>query len=110
MPSAVFFDIGDTLGTVTVEHNHPPRLRLTLFAQIPGILTDLRQKQCRLGIISNTGQEPASTIDRLLEEASILEYFEPTLRVYSSVVKLEKNRDYSVFTGFWYGPRGAFVV
>ena len=25
-------------------------------------------------------------------------------------INTAKNRDYSIFTGFWYGSRGAFVV
>jgi len=88
---AVFFDIGDTLGAVMTESGPPLRRRLIPFPDILNILKTLRRKGHRLGIISNTGKEPAAAINAMLKDAGILKYFEPKLRLYSSEVHLEKN-------------------
>ncbi|MEW6543170.1 MAG: M20/M25/M40 family metallo-hydrolase [Nitrospirota bacterium] len=73
------------------EPGSSPSRRLILFPDVREILKTLRRKGCRLGVISNTGQEPAATIDAMLRNAGILTHFEPKLRLYSSEVRMEKD-------------------
>lgn len=90
-PPAVFFDIGDTLAAPVLTPP-PSRLeRLDVFPYVPGVLARLRSEGARLGIISNTGDEPGERIAQLLGEAGIGGFFDPGLLVFSSVVGLTKD-------------------
>jgi FMN phosphatase YigB (HAD superfamily) len=86
----IFFDIGETLGQVSISPEGRP-LRLELYPYVRQILTTLRDAGLRLGVISNTGTRPRSEIDALLRDAGIIEFFDETLLLYSSVLGLEKN-------------------
>lgn len=95
MPSnritAVFFDLGDTLGTPVLS---PPPLHLigfNAFSFGPRILEELKAQGFYLGIISNTGDDPGTTVDQVLAIAGILSFFDEGLRIYSNDVGLEKN-------------------
>lgn len=86
----VFFDIGETLGQVSISPEGRP-LRLGLYPYVERILSALRDRGLRLGVMSNTGTRPRSEIDELLRDAAIFEFFDPTLLLYSSVLGLEKD-------------------
>jgi hypothetical protein len=91
MPSEVFFDLGDTLGSAVLS---PPPVHLIRFDPFPftqSLLTALRAKGLRLGIISNTGADGKDVIDAVLSTAGILDFFEPALRLYSHEVGLIKD-------------------
>jgi len=91
MPNAVFFDLGDTLGSAVLS---PPPVHLIRFDPFPfaqSLLADLRAKGLRLGIISNTGADGKDVIDDVLRTAGILDFFEPALRLYSHEVGLIKD-------------------
>ncbi len=88
--SVVFFDIGDTLGTPRISPP-PYRLeRLDIYPYIPNVLQQLKNNGLKIGIISNTGNETADHMKRVLEEARIYSFFEPSLLIYSSVVGIRK--------------------
>lgn len=93
MPSSdvIFFDIGETLGSIFDQSGAPvPHLRPFVF--VPPVLERLRASGARLGLISNTGTAAAADVDRMLERADLLRHFtEPELRIYSSVVNLTKD-------------------
>ena len=83
IPPAVFFDIGNTLGSTRLSPRQPHRLeRLDVYPQVPVILAELRGDGVRLGIISNVGQETEEDVRRVLEESHIYDFFEPSLLVY----------------------------
>lgn len=87
---AVFFDIGDTLGSPMIS---PPPSRLEgldIYPHIPNILQQLADNGLRIGIISNTGNETEDNLKTVLEEAGIYSFFEPNLLIYSSVVGISK--------------------
>ena len=86
--SVVFCDIGNILG---VPRFSPPPPALEIFSFVKDALTELREKGVRLGVISDTGDETAETIDEILEKSGILDFFEPKLRIYSSVVGETKD-------------------
>ena len=44
----------------------------------------MRRSGVRLGIISNIGQESEEDVRRVLEEASLYDFFEPSLLVYGA--------------------------
>jgi bacterial leucyl aminopeptidase len=87
---AIFFDLGDTLGVPVLSWDR----RLERFDPFPfaePILTKLKALQLRLGVISNTGEEPGSRLNEVLEKAGLLQYFVPDLLVYSKDVGLKKD-------------------
>lgn len=86
----VFFDIGDTLGSPRIS---PPPYRLEgldVYPNIPNILQQLKDNHLKIGIISNTGNETEADMKKVLEEAGIYSFFEPSLLIYSSVVGVSK--------------------
>jgi hypothetical protein len=86
----IFFDIGETLGQVSMNPDGRP-LRLSLYPYVTPILTSLRDAGLRLGVISNTGDRPREEIDALLRDARIYGLLEQELLLYSSVLGIEKN-------------------
>jgi bacterial leucyl aminopeptidase len=87
---AIFFDLGDTLGVPILSWDR----RLERFDPFPfaePILRELRAQRLRLGVISNTGEEPGSRLNEVLEKARLRQYFEPDLLVYSNDVGLKKD-------------------
>jgi bacterial leucyl aminopeptidase len=89
-PTAVFFDLGDTLGEALVSPN-PVRLKdFHVFPYVAQLLRSLTQKGLRLGIISNTGSETGQAINAVLARVGLLDVFDPALLVYSADVGLTK--------------------
>lgn len=85
----IFFDIGATLGTPRISP--PSRLqRLDIYPYIPKVLQQIKDKGTKLGIISNTVNETADDLRRVLEAAGVYAFFEPSLLLYSSVVGIQK--------------------
>lgn len=81
---AIFFDIGDTLGTPKIIPQPPNYYleRLEVYPYIERILQDLKNKNLSLGIISNIGEETQNNVERVLREAQIYEFFTPELLIY----------------------------
>ena len=88
----IFSDIGDILGQPVFSTTPPPRLeRLDVFPFVRGVLTTLRADGFRLGVISNTGDEPKAHIDAVLKASGLLDLFDPELLIYTSEVGLGKD-------------------
>lgn len=87
--SEVFFDIGDTLGTVEVSSTGDHIERLVLFPSIADTLQSLSDFGVRLGIISNRGNVPEPEVRRALEESGIYDYFDPGLIIYGAKDSVE---------------------
>lgn len=88
----VFFDVGETLGVARISPSPNPRLeRLDVYPYIPDILKQLTNNGIRLGVISNTGSETGAHVNEVLKSSGILDYFDPQLLIFSSVVGCEKN-------------------
>lgn len=77
---AVFFDIGDTLASVTLPAGGG--VELGVYPYVPDVLTGLRDGGARLGIISNPGPIPASDVDEALTDAGLLDLVDRDLVVY----------------------------
>jgi len=91
LAEVVLFDIGNTLGAAQLS---PPPVRLQaiiVFPYVTGVLESLAQQGVRLGIISNTGNELAADMQRVLSEAGLYDFFEENLLIYSSEVGLVKD-------------------
>jgi bacterial leucyl aminopeptidase len=81
--AAVFFDLGDTLGSA-VFSGSPPRLTgFDLFLYTLGIVADLKARGLKLGVISNTGTEKGPAINAVLTPTGLLAHFDTDLLVYS---------------------------
>jgi FMN phosphatase YigB (HAD superfamily) len=89
--SAIFFDLGGTLGEPVFSEPPVQLVRFDLFFGVKANLQLLREKGYRLGIISNTGNMPGSAIEAVLGPTGILDLFEPELRIYSFDVRLTKE-------------------
>jgi leucyl aminopeptidase len=84
-PPTAFFDIGDTLGSARLSPRPPHRLeRLDVYPQVSAVLQEVRDNGVRLGIVSNIGQETEEDVRRVLEEAGLYNFFEPSLLVYGA--------------------------
>jgi leucyl aminopeptidase len=77
-----FFDLGNTLASVTLAAGGDRIDSLTVYPYVPGVLAELRDLGARLGIISDRGPIPAEEVNRALEAAGLLEFIEPELVVY----------------------------
>src|SRR5687767_1612173 len=87
----VFFDIGETLGAVFDEPGAPvPHLQR--FSYVPPVLERLQADGVLLGVISHTGEATAADVDRMLDRAGLLRFFDSEMRIYSSVVNLKKDK------------------
>ncbi|HKB05210.1 MAG TPA: M20/M25/M40 family metallo-hydrolase [Gemmataceae bacterium] len=81
--AAVFFDLGDTLGTATIG-GQPPRLTgFDVFPFVSGVLTDLESRGLKLGVISNTGSEKGPAVNAVLAPTGLLAQLDNALLVYS---------------------------
>jgi len=89
---AVFFDLGDTLGTPVLSSPPIHLVGFEIFDFTVPVLTDLtlRAGLC-LGVISHTGDDDGTAVDAILEKAGIRDFFEPALRIYSRDVGLRKD-------------------
>jgi leucyl aminopeptidase len=81
--AAVFFDLGDTLGTATIGGAPPHLVGFDVFPFVPSLLARLQDRALRLGVISNTGAEKGPAVDAVLAPTGLLARLEPTLLVYS---------------------------
>ena len=77
-----FFDIGNTLASVTVSSSGDRIEKLTVYPYVSGVLDELRDRGARLGIISNRGSLPADHVNQALEAAGLWDFFEPELVIY----------------------------
>jgi FMN phosphatase YigB (HAD superfamily) len=92
---AVFFDIGDTLASPVVEGGQLSRL--DVYAFVPEVLTRLRAAggndvAVAVGLISNTGDMTAATMNELLAESGLLPLVDAQLCLFSSVEGLDKTQ------------------
>ena len=81
-PSVVFFDIGDTLGTVRRNAAGDRIERIRVLPGVTEVLRALRQRGARLGIISNRGKVPEANVNQALAEAGLFPFFTPELIFY----------------------------
>lgn len=77
-----FFDIGNTLASVTISPSGDRIEKLTVYPDVPGVLGELRDHGARLGIISNPGPIPAEDVNRALEAAGLWDFLESELVIY----------------------------
>jgi leucyl aminopeptidase len=97
--TVAFFDIGDTLASVTLAPSGDRIGSLTAYPYVPGVLAELRQREVRLGIISHRGPIPADEVNRALEAAGLLEFFEPDLVIYARKDSPQVFRDAAARAG-----------
>ena len=76
----VFFDIGDTLASVSIGPNSS--IELTPFPGVIPALQKLRKHGAKLGIISNRGNIPEQNVNNALKSAGLLQHFERRLIIY----------------------------
>lgn len=57
------------------------------------VLDDLKGKGLRLGVISNTGDEPGSRLNQLLGQAGLFPFLDPALLLYSKDLGKERIKD-----------------
>jgi FMN phosphatase YigB (HAD superfamily) len=91
---AVFFDIGDTLASPRITGGHLSALKVYPF--VPEILTRLhmtgdQESPIALGLISNTGNETAALLNRVLVESGLSNFVEADLCLFSSIDGLDKS-------------------
>jgi bacterial leucyl aminopeptidase len=82
--AVAFFDIGNTLASVTISPSGDRIDRLAVYPYVPGVLTELRGRGARLGIISNRGDIPAEEVNQALQAAGLWDFFEPELVIYGA--------------------------
>jgi HAD superfamily hydrolase (TIGR01549 family) len=87
---AVFFDLGDTLGTATLQGSPLKLVRFDVSADALAVLKKVKAKGLKMGIISNTGLEDGTAINKVLAPTGLLDYFDPALIVYSGDVFVAK--------------------
>ena len=77
--AAVFFDIGDTLASVTLAPSGDRITRLDVFPYVPGVLRALRDGGTQLGILSDRGHLAPEAVDAALAAAGLADHFRPDL-------------------------------
>ena len=80
--TVAFFDIGQTLASVTLSPTNDRIASLTAYPYVLPILATLRERGVRPGIISDRGPVPADEVNRALDAAGLLQAFDPDLIVY----------------------------
>lgn len=79
----VFFDIGDTLGSVRLSPSRDRIERIEVFPEVPRVLRELNERPpTRLGIISNRGRVSEEDVKRALAECGLLDSFDPNLIIF----------------------------
>jgi bacterial leucyl aminopeptidase len=76
---SVFFDVGDTLASVTLAPAGDRIDRLVVYPYVPAVLAELRDRGARLGILSDPGPLPPDEVDRALLSAGLGDFFEHRL-------------------------------
>src|SRR5436305_7430100 len=84
--AAIFFDLGDTLGTAVLSGSPLHLTGFDVFPFVPALLATLQQRKIPLGLISNTGAEGGKAIDAVLAKSGLLGFFAAELRIYSGDV------------------------
>lgn len=74
--SAVFFDIGNTLGSVIRDPSGRTIERIDVLDGVLESLNELRRRGLRLGIISDRGTIEEREVLRAMREAGLLDFFE----------------------------------
>jgi FMN phosphatase YigB (HAD superfamily) len=93
----VFFDIGDTLAIPKLSTSGSVQ-QLVVLPFVPDVLTKLKSRigsdgsPLQLGLISNTGTETLEEMRSLLGAAGLLDFFEPTLLLFSSIEGMDKTQ------------------
>ncbi|MER7246943.1 HAD family hydrolase [Kribbella sp. NPDC000426] len=87
---AVFFDIGDTLASAVVEGAHLARLDVYPF--VPDVLARMREGGAGVGLISNTGNETAAAMNKLLRESGLSAVVDSELCLFSSLEGMNKSQ------------------
>jgi leucyl aminopeptidase len=82
--AVVFFDIGNTLASVSISPSGDRIDRLAVYPYVPETLAELRERGARLGIISNRGDIPAEEVNQALRAAGLWDFLEPELVVYGA--------------------------
>ena len=77
-----YFDIGNTLASVTISPDGDRLEHLAVYPSVPGVLGELRDRGVRLGIISDRGPFPAEQVNQALEAADLADFFAPELVIY----------------------------
>jgi bacterial leucyl aminopeptidase len=77
--TSVFFDVGDTLASVTLAPAGDRIDRLAVYPYVPGVLAELRDRGARLGILSDPGPLPPDEVDRALVAAGLRDLFQDEL-------------------------------
>ncbi|SFT86605.1 Peptidase family M28 [Geodermatophilus amargosae] len=80
--TVAFFDLGGTLASVALSPDGDRIADLTVYADVPEVLADLRRRGARGGIVSDPGPVPHEEVDRALEEAGLRSLLDPDLLVY----------------------------
>jgi|GEM_PF-1148952 len=63
---AVFFDLGETLGTADVGGRPPKLVGFDVYPFVPAVLAELMARRLRLGVISNTGNQDGEAVNAVL--------------------------------------------
>jgi bacterial leucyl aminopeptidase len=90
-PDVVFFDIGGTLATPRLT---PPPYRLAaldVYPHVWDILKNLREREVRMGLISNTGDDSGEHVRSVLKTCGLTDFFETDLMVFSFDVGMQKD-------------------
>ena len=91
MITNIYFDLGDTLGSVILEG---PPFRIAEFNTFQfsiEVLKSLQDNDISLGIISNTGIDAGTDVDSILGPTGLLKYFtNQARRIYSNDVGVKK--------------------
>jgi bacterial leucyl aminopeptidase len=82
--TVAFFDIGGTLASVLLSPDGDLIADLTVYADVPEMLADLRRRGARVGIISDPGPLPREEVDRALQDAGLDGLLDPDLVVYGA--------------------------
>src|SRR3712207_9414700 len=82
--TVAFFDIGGTLASVTLSPDGDRIADLTVYADVPEVLADLRRRGARVGIVSDPGPVPHGEVDRALQDAGLGGLLDPDLVVYGA--------------------------
>src|SRR4051812_42036212 len=80
--AVAFFDLGNTLASVRVSATENRIEEMIVFADVPPVLRELRQKGVRLGILSNRGEIPEENVNEALKRAGLLPFFDRKLILY----------------------------
>ena len=98
MTNVTFFDIGDTLASARVDTQG----LVTSLDVLPFVVDVLRAFALvpaeggtphRLGVISNTGSQSKASLDTVLQQSGLALFFDPALRLYSSVEGITKEHE-----------------